>query len=147
MTDKTGGPAFPFSPSDNSTLKTCYGMTLRDYFAAQGVRSLPIEWSSPIPDGYFENVAKTAYAIADAMLSEREGIDKYAQMQREHRASAVQMQGGYESLQTLWEKKMSTDYKHVKYGYEMYEQDGSMRICPIGTAPDQEDSKGKNNGI
>ena len=48
--------------------------------------------------------AKVAMDLWEA--KERKRIDEYVQMQRGHRASAVQMQGSYESFgQTLWGKK------------------------------------------
>ena len=51
------------------------GMTLRDYFAAAAIqRMLPWEWSGDasekFPD-YANNIATTAYAVADAMLKAR----------------------------------------------------------------------------
>jgi hypothetical protein len=63
----TGGPAFPFSPSDDSTIKPQLGMTLRDYFAGQAI----IAYHS---DGEFsdsEDVANWCYRLADAMLEAR----------------------------------------------------------------------------
>ena len=41
------------------------GMTLRDYFAAKAMQSLPIQNWNP------EYVAEFSYGIADAMLKER----------------------------------------------------------------------------
>jgi hypothetical protein len=35
-----GGPAFPFSPSDESTGRPQLGMTLRDYFAAAAMQGM-----------------------------------------------------------------------------------------------------------
>ena len=67
--NNTGGPAFPFSPSDVSTIKPQLGMTLRDYFAGQAMNALILEradWKyAP------ETLAKYAYAQADAMLKAR----------------------------------------------------------------------------
>jgi hypothetical protein len=63
----TGGPAFSFSPSDNSTIKPQLGMTLRDYFAGQAI----IAYHA---DGAFsdsEDVANWCYRLADAMLEAR----------------------------------------------------------------------------
>jgi len=70
----TGGPAFPFSPSDDSTIKPQLGMTLRDYFAAKAMQEiissdgdfLDARYSSP------ETIANAAYHMADAMLNARE---------------------------------------------------------------------------
>ena len=71
MTTNTGGPAFPFSPSDDSTIKPQLGMTLRDYFAAQAMNALILE----MPEDWKyapEALAKYAYAQADAMLKARQ---------------------------------------------------------------------------
>ena len=67
---KGGGPAFPYPPSNHSlfvqpVLST--GMTLRDYFAASVVsRLVPEHVYSPA------TVAEEAYALADAMIAERD---------------------------------------------------------------------------
>ena len=60
---EAGGGAFP---SDNS-----FGMTLRDYFAAQAMQGMLAActgWS----DAYQERMAKTSYMMADQMLKQRE---------------------------------------------------------------------------
>ena len=60
---ESGGCAFP---SDRS-----FGMTLRDYFAAQamqGMLSACTGWS----EAGIERLAKCSYMTADAMLKERE---------------------------------------------------------------------------
>ena len=50
-----------------SNYETTYnGMTLRDYFAAEAMNGDPYEWVS------VEELAKKSYAIADAMLKQRE---------------------------------------------------------------------------
>lgn len=69
MSKDNGGPAFPhhFTPD---SIGDCSGMTLRDYFAAkamQGMLSAPYNAAS---DQYM--TARDAYAVADAMLKERE---------------------------------------------------------------------------
>jgi hypothetical protein len=69
----TGGSAFPVEQHDQD------GMTLRDYFAAQAMTGAQI-WDAVLnkKNAYFSQVngcnalAETAYAIADAMLKERE---------------------------------------------------------------------------
>jgi len=69
----TGGPAFPFSPSDDSTIKPQLGMTLRDYFAAKAMQAL-IASPRGTPDGRDatdQYYAKNAYIMADAMLKAR----------------------------------------------------------------------------
>lgn len=43
------------------------GMTLRDYFAAKAMQGWMVETEHP----HAENIAKTAYQVADAMLAER----------------------------------------------------------------------------
>ncbi len=76
----TGGPAFPgLHPS-----KECHfqdsGMTLRDYFAAkamQGIYACPDHVTEPDgsggPDPLTDSdIARLAYAMADAMLKARE---------------------------------------------------------------------------
>lgn len=73
MSNKTGGPAFPYSgvhkgENENFIIDT-HGMTLRDYFAAKAMAG---EMSSTEPLSVPENIASRAYAIADAMLKERE---------------------------------------------------------------------------
>jgi hypothetical protein len=80
MTTNTGGPAFPgLHPS-----KECHfqdsGMTLRDYFAAkamQGIYACPDHVTEPDgsggPDPLTDSdIARLAYAMADAMLKARE---------------------------------------------------------------------------
>jgi len=63
---KTGGPAFPLvrewaaGPWEHEA-----GMTLRDYFAAKAINRIG-------KDTNYEDLAKHAYAIADAMLKARE---------------------------------------------------------------------------
>ena len=109
----TGGPAFPrnYVPGSVTTdgsgrqyhtpfVPAQEGMTLRDYFAAAALQGILA--STKTTD---DSAVVSAYLVADAMIAERERIDKYPQMQREHKTSAVQMQGTYGSFQTLWEKK------------------------------------------
>ena len=64
---KDGGPAFPVSTIDGFTE---YGMTLRDYFAAQALQGICA--SGPNFGWTKEMLSKEAYGIADAMLSARE---------------------------------------------------------------------------
>ena len=70
MTDKDGGPAFPFSfdETDGSRVAVA-GMSLRDYFAGQEMGSR-LAWFAPY-DGNFNKVAVDAYRLADAMLEAR----------------------------------------------------------------------------
>lgn len=76
MSKETGGPAFP-DPGRAQSAKqreqlTDVGMTLRDYFAAKAMPQL----ISLCQDGdgawSHDVVAQNAYALADAMLAERE---------------------------------------------------------------------------
>ena len=73
MAKKTGGPAFPVTDEHQMNKR---GMTLRDYFAAQalaGICASPINpWTSLQPQESGAKMACSAYAIADAMLAERE---------------------------------------------------------------------------
>jgi hypothetical protein len=61
-----GGRAFPGSIND--------GMSLRDYFAGQTISSIPLRSWEHV--GFEEDIikawAKCAYAVADAMLAQRE---------------------------------------------------------------------------
>ena len=68
MINKTGGPAFPYAFPDKfeDDYNVCYGMTLRDYFAAKAMQGLI---TRRILDE--ERDAPYAYAIADAMLKAR----------------------------------------------------------------------------
>lgn len=67
-----GGPAFPFQASDGVAMHNpCYGMTLRDYFAAKAMAAIIIGNGA---DGSTLTLgaAKDAYAVADAMLAARD---------------------------------------------------------------------------
>ena len=73
----TGGPAFPIVVGDQMT----QGMSLRDYFAAKAMQSIyaaNVEWEptgTPMDEESLQvlaDVAKDAYALADAMLKARE---------------------------------------------------------------------------
>jgi len=74
---KDGGPAFPaFSVSEyredgyGGTFSiTERGMSLRDWFAGQALAGYMVTDPDVLP----ELAAKMVYAIADAMLAEREG--------------------------------------------------------------------------
>jgi hypothetical protein len=62
-------PAFPslhwVAPQGHSANENPQGMTLRDYFAAQAMLRTSVGSS-------YEQLAKTAYEIADAMMKARE---------------------------------------------------------------------------
>jgi hypothetical protein len=84
---KHGGPAFPISytaPVCNGpegqiseitdSLVTCYGMSLRDYFAAKAMQAQQAAlWSMESAHGWsVQEIANESYAMADAMLKARE---------------------------------------------------------------------------
>jgi hypothetical protein len=67
----TGGPAFPagaFEHDRGGILCWQDGMTLRDYFAAKAMQTLLIGMEIY----HRPSIATQAYAMADAMLAERE---------------------------------------------------------------------------
>ena len=76
MTTNTGGPAFPGATYDGPFA----GMSLRDFFAAkamQGIYACPDHVTEPDgsdgPDPLTDSdIARLAYAMADAMLRARE---------------------------------------------------------------------------
>lgn len=66
---KNGGPAFPMGANEYAGHGPCWGMTLRDYFAAkamQGAAASSVVYSSEL------QAAQDAYRMADAMLKVRE---------------------------------------------------------------------------
>ena len=69
MEKETGGPAFPrpavFTKTHGLASVEQDGMTLRDYFAAKAMQEMVNEYDD------FDFMAQTAYAMADAMLKER----------------------------------------------------------------------------
>ena len=66
----TGGPAFPVGSGD---MRDPTGMTLRDYFAAKAMQVLTTKLASTGDMHVFDDaVAESAYAMADAMLKERD---------------------------------------------------------------------------
>jgi hypothetical protein len=72
---KTGGPAFPIPgmtglPNDE-TIWPYFGMTLRDYFAAEELSSIHGKTICSAPEGY-DRIADHCYRMADAMLRARE---------------------------------------------------------------------------
>tara|TARA_R110002126_G_scaffold272520_1_gene416674 strand:+ start:174 stop:410 length:237 start_codon:yes stop_codon:yes gene_type:complete len=76
MREKTGGAAFPtprFMVDDESRILgfsiNTDGMSMRDYFAAQAMQGFLADGAAP--DVSKEAVASMAYAMADAMLEER----------------------------------------------------------------------------
>ena len=65
--NNTGGPAFP---TINYAAVYSEGMTLRDYFAGQAMAAVNL--GIGVSDEYYRKTAKHCYAVADAMLRERE---------------------------------------------------------------------------
>lgn len=75
----TGGPAFPH-PFTRQFIQSedIGGMTLRDYFAAKAMQAVPLKWPPVLTEDQdairrdTEEIARGAYAMADAMLKARE---------------------------------------------------------------------------
>lgn len=62
-------PAFPVAASEYGGHGACFGLTIRDYFAAkalQGICAHPDTWGRQVNE-----VAQVAYELADAMLAAR----------------------------------------------------------------------------
>ena len=70
MSDKDF-PAFPLT-YQGDTRSDCYGLTLRDYFAAKVIPAMVAHYSDRRMTLCHNEMAKEAYAIADAMLEARE---------------------------------------------------------------------------
>lgn len=74
-TDKNGGFAFPAAASCvDGTSHLQEGMTLRDWFAGMALQGIITTSAFPmfcVTGIEAEMAAKTAYAIADAMIAER----------------------------------------------------------------------------
>jgi hypothetical protein len=75
MTTNTGGPVFPIvhPPVEGFTFGgvESYGLTIRDYFAANAIEGACDGNGAP-PDGSYCNyLAESAYKLADAMLKAR----------------------------------------------------------------------------
>lgn len=77
---KEGGqPAFPVQASDFGGHGTCFGLTIRDYFAAKAMNGyLANAWQAKELDDTGDSsgeqmriVAEISYAMADAMLAAR----------------------------------------------------------------------------
>lgn len=74
---KDGSPAFPLQSIGPEFMPGHCGMTLRDWFAGQALAgwlaSYDPEDSHPVATEVQGSLAAYSYAIADAMLSAREG--------------------------------------------------------------------------
>lgn len=67
-------PAFPVAASEYGGHGTCFGLTIRDYFAAKALQGLISTAGAPclLGIGWCDNeTASTAYKLADAMLAAR----------------------------------------------------------------------------
>jgi hypothetical protein len=68
-----GGQAFPRAVQFDDAFINGHGMTLRDYFAAAALQGLMGRvWGEAPAQELFKIWVKSSYAIADAMLRERE---------------------------------------------------------------------------
>ena len=69
-----GGPAFPREESVNDLVGEQRGMSLRDWFAGQALAVFSSDKTRIYPVTA-ENMSRSAYLIADAMLKERASGD------------------------------------------------------------------------
>lgn len=69
--DGDGGPAFPFSTIDGLVI---FGMTLRDYFAAQALQGLLSSHGLSFDPTFINKFSKLSYDFADGMLRAREEL-------------------------------------------------------------------------
>ena len=73
MAKDTGGPAFPGfvqNQMNGHVVDEMSGMTLRDYFAAKAMQGIAANQRWNVTK-QIDNCAREAYAIADAMIKER----------------------------------------------------------------------------
>lgn len=70
---KTGGPAFPFVPGEDSALYESEGMTVHDYFSAKAMVALIHRYADVNIDapGVMDEIAIRASNMADAMIKAR----------------------------------------------------------------------------
>lgn len=84
MSKETGGPVYPcriptgelHANGDSAPTRQHYGMTLRDYFAANAMQAMMSDTTvlatmSSGPKGPSDELAESAYSMADAMLRAR----------------------------------------------------------------------------
>lgn len=73
---KDGGPAFPLFADGNAACHMSSiahdGMSLRDWFAGMVLNGM---CSAPFSEGAYPEMARQAYKMADAMLTERGKTD------------------------------------------------------------------------
>ena len=73
MSINKDGPAFPcLERGLNGLDLTDHGMSLRDYFAAKAMQAFLNDAGWKADQGWFFEIAKGAYQMADAMLKARE---------------------------------------------------------------------------
>jgi ribonuclease I len=73
MSEKnSGGPAFPMAANEYAGHGPCWGMTLRDYFAAKAIGGLLADPNVKIGADEIDHVAELCYRMADAMIRARE---------------------------------------------------------------------------
>lgn len=64
-----GGYAFPMEATENTAWRDCnQGMTLRDYMAAKAMQALVTSGLNTGAWEDYDDLAKSAWSIADAML-------------------------------------------------------------------------------
>ena len=70
-----GGPAFPQNDLSSYGMGPAEcsngGMTLRDWFAGQAMAAELVAWGNSSTEGHEINIARRAFAMADAMLEAR----------------------------------------------------------------------------
>lgn len=76
MSKDTGGPAFPIQGHSTRNgqsfqLVMADGMSLRDYFAAKALQGHLSEGGWNCDQSHFDDVARGAYRLADAMIKAR----------------------------------------------------------------------------
>ncbi len=74
MSKDNSKPAFPVGANEYGGHGTCFGITVRDYFAAKAMQALISTAAAPCLfglDGVEAHTAGAAYAMADAMLAAR----------------------------------------------------------------------------
>ena len=74
MSKDNSEPAFPVGASEYGGHGTCFGITVRDFFAAKAMQAMISTAAAPCLyglDGVETHTAGAAYAMADAMLAAR----------------------------------------------------------------------------
>lgn len=71
MSVKDGGPAFPGPCQSEQSVDINEGLSLRDYFAAKAMQGFAADPESHTLFDDADDVARSAYDVADAMLKAR----------------------------------------------------------------------------